>query len=986
MKINMEDLNQGIRPDLQAGNAAAPSPLSSFALAKGAGAGSGRVQDVIAVDLTTSRFGSNAYAERRRGAAEIPGNDDQIDMAERNAMILLSNTLSGEDYAKAMEDGYQPGDTGVSESVTILDRIKTAMIRGGTEVAGFTDEIDRETLVAVTGSEATAAALEKSFAENDLPADEELFKEAADAVRQAESLQEPAGPAVKFLVENQMDPTIRNIYLAESATNGDNASAGGFYRQEGGYYARKADGADMDRLAGQIDAVVREAGFTPEEAGEEARWLISNDIPLTGETLRRVMELESVDFPVTATVAADAAAAALADGHPALDGNLADPVSLNRKAVELLKRQDLEEARLYMSAEVNRRLLDKGVRIDTLPMEELIDELKNARAEIAGELFPEDTAGAPQGMRTAEEKYTLFEASLAGVQTIRTAPAALIGEQTETVAAGTLQEIATLGESAAQRFARAESTYEAVGTQVRADLGDSISKAFRNVDEILRDLGMEENADNARAVRILGYNRMEISTQAVEEVRAADAKLRDVTDRLKPGAVLSLIRDGLNPLNMTLNELSDALGERGEQDDTPAEKYARFLMQLERHQEITGAERESYIGIYRLFRQLKKTDHAAIGTLLNEGAEMTIGNLLTANRSLKTAARGIDARVDDGFAGVNGGYKTPSISAQIESAFVYYSAQADSVYEHMDASALAEAAPTDATTLPELAAALEQSEGNVQIDRAVAQEQARSVREELSGPAAERAAEELEAFGVRLTPDSIGAMRALQQGRRRPGSVWNALSDLASRASSGDTLERAMDELTAAVSDGAQMEELYRDKTQEMKEALDEMMEETESVIDLQTMILAKKQLTVATALAERNSYDIPVEIDGRRVDLHVTLVSEEGTGSLMRASVPTSDHGMLTLSLAMGEEGLRGVLNTAEPERPDVEEYLTALRAHFLEGLRADTPVRDASDIKFVYRAGEGTQLSADPGESVGDDEMLFLAGAFVRAVAKTV
>ena len=54
MKINMEDLNQGIRPDLQAGNAAAPSPLSSFALAKGAGAGSGGSAGAFCAALSIS--------------------------------------------------------------------------------------------------------------------------------------------------------------------------------------------------------------------------------------------------------------------------------------------------------------------------------------------------------------------------------------------------------------------------------------------------------------------------------------------------------------------------------------------------------------------------------------------------------------------------------------------------------------------------------------------------------------------------------------------------------------------------------------------------------------------------------------------------------------------------------------------------------------------------------------------------------------------
>ncbi|MCR5675365.1 MAG: DUF6240 domain-containing protein, partial [Lachnospiraceae bacterium] len=531
MNLKIDEQTLGIRQiqnNQQTGHAAA-SPLSSFSVSKGAGAGSG----LISVDLQTSGFGDQAYAERRRSLRDVTGGADAGDLAAaHDAMVLLSNTLSGEDYERAMKDGYQPGDAGTQETVTIMDRIKTAMLQAGKEVAGFTDDLDRETLEKITGSQTIANALENSFADNDLPMDEELVSEAADAVRQAVSLQAPDDAAVKYLVENHMDPTIRNLTIAESATNGGNVSAGGFYRQEGGYFARKAENIDFDRLAPQIDAVVERAGFTDEEAGEEARWVVANDMPLTEETLTDVVELKRVSFPVDVQLAADAAASAIADGRTAVEGNLSDPVSLNRKAAALMQRQELEEARLFMSSEANLRLLDKGVKIDTLPMEQLIDELKAARKEIAGELFPADADIPAQDGTLAEQKYTLFDETIRQTALIRTAPAAMIAAEKETIAQGTLGAIADKGSKIAAAFAKAESTYEAVGTAVRADLGDSIRKAFRNVGDLLREAGLEETADNARAVRILGYNRMEITGAAVQEIREQDAKLRDVTERL----------------------------------------------------------------------------------------------------------------------------------------------------------------------------------------------------------------------------------------------------------------------------------------------------------------------------------------------------------------------------------------------------------------------------------------------------------------------
>lgn len=1055
MNLHIDELTHGIRHTgpQETGHAQSAS-LSSFALSKGAGAGAGRVQDVIAVDLDTSAFGSNAYAQRRRSTPELADTSVPGQMSDLDAMIVMSHTLSPEDYAKAIEDGYQPGDASCSESVTIMDRIKTAMLKAGEEIPGFTDSIDREKLAQITGSPAYASALEQSFAANDLPYEEETFKEAADAVKQAAELSEPDDAAVKYMVENRMDPTIRNFVLSEAATNGTNASAGGYYRQEGGYYALKADSPDLEKLSSQIDTLVEEAGYTTEEAGEEARWLLANDIPLTKENLQNVLALSKVTFPVDPALAADAAAAAIADGRSALDGNLADPESLSLKAMLLARSQEREEARLAMSIDANLQLLRKGIQIDTLPLEQRIDALQAARDEIAqrlfgdtrenpssGELPQTDGNGQIPGVMTARAKLDLFEETLQSREIVRTAPADFIGSALTRIENGSFREISEeavkaspfremqAASSASDRFsgagtegntpgagvdaraaARALLTYEAVGTEVRADLGDSIGKAFRNVDELLREMDLEVNADNARAVRILGRNGMEISAASVEEIRTQDAKLRDVTDRLKPGAVLSMIRDGVNPMKMTLDELKQELDQRQQEGDAPAEKYARFLYRLEHRGDISDEERSSYIGIYRLFNNLKKTDHAAIGSVLQEGGAMTLGNLLGAMRTNRKAASGIDARVDDAFGGVEGKLRTPSISSQIEAAFTYYSARADYIYDHLDVDGLHAAQPTDDTTLPQLADAIASAEaekavrgtgaepaeatelpgaaaGDAGESAAVpaepwAQAQAQRIRDALDGAEAQQAAKELGETSLPVTPHFVEAMRALQAGRRKTDNLWDAMARLTDRASDPRMLQSAVQTIAEAVSDGERVEETYKEKTQEMMEDLDRMMEEAETAPELELMLLMKKQLTVASARADRNSYDLPVELDGALVNLHVTFEEKDGEGSLLTASVPTGEHGVLTLALVMGEEGTEGCLNTSLKEDRVEAAYLDSVREKFLEGSRDLLREADPESIRLFYGVPEGREQKPESRETISHETMFGLAKAFVDAV----
>ena len=57
----------------------------------------------------------------------------------------------------------------------------------------------------------------------------------------------------------------------------------------------------------------------------------------------------------------------------------------------LAARRQLEEVRLRMSVEANIKLLRSGFRIDTAPMEQLIERLKTAEEMLAGQGIPRAT-------------------------------------------------------------------------------------------------------------------------------------------------------------------------------------------------------------------------------------------------------------------------------------------------------------------------------------------------------------------------------------------------------------------------------------------------------------------------------------------------------------------------------------------------------------------------------------------------------------------
>lgn len=119
---------------------------------------------------------------------------------------------------------------------------------------------------------------------------------------------------------------------------------------------------------------------------------------------------------------------------------------------------------------------------------------------------------------------------------------------------------------------------------------------------------------------------------------------------------------------MSMSDISETARRiKSENPDERDEKFSEFLWKLEKKNEISEEERDSYIGIYRLISQVEQSDGAVIGSLVNQGADITMKNLLTAVRVRGKSA--MDYKVDDTFAGVDSVSRGIKIDSQIESAY-----------------------------------------------------------------------------------------------------------------------------------------------------------------------------------------------------------------------------------------------------------------------------------------------------------------------------
>jgi len=217
-------------------------------------------------------------------------------------------------------------------------------------------------------------------------------------------------------------------------------------------------------------------------------------------------------------------------------------------------------------------------------------------------------------------------------------------------------------------FEKVRRSYEAVGTAPRSDMGDSIAKAFSNVDDIIADLGFEVNIETRRAVKILGYNSISITPENINQVMEYDRQVNELMDAFYPEAVLGAIKDGINPLDVPIDELVDMVRSHNYNEGvTEAENFATYLMDVEKQGSITKEERQSYIGIYRAMNKLAKSGDREAGWIFANGSRLTVRNLMAAMRSRRTA--GASFGVDDSFGALEAGGIENSITDQIESAF-----------------------------------------------------------------------------------------------------------------------------------------------------------------------------------------------------------------------------------------------------------------------------------------------------------------------------
>lgn len=999
----------------------------------------------------------------RPQAKNEAGNKDGTDMAEnllndmnqtsenrRNDMIVTASTTTSNDYKAAKDDGYDV-------IVTETDKIKAVLAKAGVDISIYGDDLSREQLTDITGSQTEAAMLVNQMKAYDIPATDDNIKAGIDAIDRAKSLTNISNETKAYLVRNNMNPTVSNVYKATySSSQVQN------YKQKVGItdnvkqlyddnqYGDKGAGSQgkisdelFEELKPQLKQILDEAHIdSSDENLNQCRWLIDEDIAVTpdnvllanqidgitaagenvssdfyaravtealamgkkateatmsqdgltfdmakkacdvlGEaTAEDIVTLESDNIPVTIEnlsklIAARGkdSAASQASANKALDNQITD----SRDARLVTAQRKLEEARLSMTAEANLSLIKKGVSIDTEPIECVVELLRQQENKYYGALFGESSVEA------SDDRVRMYNNVCDIFNQMKQQPAYVLTLES---ADDTVYELYTAGKAMKQSLEAAASGYETLMTSPRADMGDSISKAFQNVDDILKELQIDTSESNRRAVRILAYNSTDITEGNIKQIKSVDEQVQRALNDMTPAVTIEMIKRGISPLDMSMSDISETARRiKSENPDERDEKFSEFLWKLEKKNEISEEERDSYIGIYRLISQVEQSDGAVIGSLVNQGADITMKNLLTAVRVRGKSA--MDYKVDDTFAGVDSVSSGIKIDSQIESA--YHTNCLRDVLDTLSPEKM-EFVQYDSwldMTPEQLRQAVYEANEDSALSEQYATEQLRQFNQAVSAP--ENVYAFLEKYDVKTTAENLmAASRLMKNPSEAVRNLWERGDSATARALLDETLRR-FSESVKNPKELAQAQETLADTAEHVMDSMIIEDRHTGS-IDLRQMKLLCSQLRIASNMSRQENYIVPIETADGVTGMKLSIVRGEDKKGLVDIFLEDKKCGRVAAYFEAKENSVSAMIVTDDEQTKKLfEDNITMFEAGISDGeqrVRIDVALEHDISAKESKMSDNETEKQLDGSESVQTTRLYHIAEQFIVNVQRVI
>lgn len=884
----------------------------------------------------------------KTGDAEIVENQAEEPKEDAKELEETTNRMTEEEYAKLREEGVRVEELTPDQLASAIERIRLGKELQQKAISGQQQKIQEARAAAVKAAKKLLAdhpqaeRIAEHLMDAGVPVTKNTVTRMVQALELSTAIAELSDGADRFLIRKGLEPTMQNVYRAAHSSKAN----------------RAPDVIEDDvwaSLQEDITKIIERAGYSvDEETLADAKWLLSNRLPVTEKNIQQkkiLTELRSrsVDevLELTAASIADGMEVEQTDLSCATKSETAEKVnmihSLSNEAVDAalgkkqttfakeiaaneipdeameihmseLKREkayadkngsydlpkeafssiefsyasvrakrQLEEIRLKLTVESGYRLERQGIRLDTARLSEIVDGLR----KIEESYYEHYMRGS--GMAHNSELRDIFQKTVENMQMLAEVPTYTLAETFDQRDTISLEELTNTGNALKAQFDKAGEAYEMMRTTPRNDMGDTLSKAFKGVEHMLQEMGIPQTEENCRAVRILGYNAMSITEEHITQVKEYDQKVNTLLEKMHPGAVLKMIKEGINPLSESVESLIERVNRiREEEGLNETERFSNYLVQVEKNGSIGEEERKTYIGLYRLFHKLEESGGAAAGSVLRNGQELTLSNLLQAVRTSRR--NGVDIAVDDSF----GERDRKMISLQPAE---------DKLLE-----GLKESAVEADITIQESYKAYE----NAQTGEAMASERVSEMRN--AAEDSTEAMQFLEKVGLPKTMENIMAAKEFLQGDGKLFKDINKLKKTYFTPQQATDAENIPDTEECFSEQGAQ--KLYQNLEQ-VTEKLQEAMfaSDRTSSMDLNLLRHCVSGIRFLKETARNESFDFPMETEDGIRNLRVTFAHAPGENGSITMDIPFEKLGHLHAELAVQDNMLNCFISSDSQE-----------------------------------------------------------------------
>lgn len=942
---------------------------------------------------------SDAYDRRNENLISRPDLDKNGDKALSSEVIQeLADLVTPEDFSKYEEWGLAPDKDEPGNILTVSERIEIhlAMYCEDYKPVGNISSADIKSMYGET-----------------------MAYQIENAVNKASNMDKISRSETEYLVTNGLNLTVDNVYKAKYSVN--NAGSGQY---------QHLSEIQWNELKPQVEKVLNQCGLDVNNTNlENGKWLIEEKIPVTAENLHKLSQIDEINANIDKGISEDEwrkniisnvelginpldtsanfyhtaandviiANEIITNGSEqqiealVMDGK--DVTLLNMKRAgedssikamsqrkEALNKEQkqrvqenyryLEEIRLKMTVESSAVMVKNGINIDITPLSELVDELKRLENEYVEMFFSSiesEKNGRMMGTVSAAEKM-MFLDTKEQMEAFYNTPAYTLGTVAKAEAEFNVKAIVQSGEGIKASLKNASMAYEILGTRPDKALGDSLSKAFAGIEGMLSENAMEYSEENARAVRILAYNQMEITRENISEIKALDIEVTRLFENLTPKTTAYLIANGINPLETDIRRLNEELDRiNRELNVDEVEKYSEYLWKIEKNGKISKEDRDAYIGIYRLINMVEKGDRRAVGALSKQGMDLNMRNLLTVMRSLKSTGK--DVRVDDEL-GLAEEVKLSDTNIDLQ------------------------------LSLFETSAFLKRAARNISPERIKNLSEKKNINEMSFNEFVEDIAEDFEAYeeervvynelrcqeindAVKISEDALkyimedGGQKNMENIINISYYMMNRRETISKMKKLCDTemVDEDVEDIKSIFENDGEASELI-EKTEKLAEDVKESLL-SKNRIDISDLRSVYRMSDYMTKAAKNNSFYIPVDIDGEEVTLKVTLRSEKGEAGKVNVRLD-------------GEEGV--IEGEFTLKNKEVKAFIMAVgneneRIRNCENIFADELGKKGLELRF-YSVSEEKYNSSSLAENTvgeaGSGSLFNIAKAFVTSIKK--